>query len=496
MTAKPIAAQRSVTPPSGVSDVSARAMASSPLWQRAMPPGPDVRVKITKEYAKHVARDELSNAGGMTMTPELATNTLSAEELAHRAIHRRAVEAAIWGMPAVNYHLMYREMVDKVNGDYNQVLYWSRLLDSKNQTLTPNPDVIYLMPFFNTQDVGPVVLEIPPADDGVFNGSIMNYWQAAIEDVGPGGVDTGKGGKYVFLPPGHDRAKVPHGCIPMASDTYRGYALLRSVLKSGSDEDVAKAVTYARRIKLYPLSQVANPPATTFVDARGVLFHSTIRYDASFFESLDQMVQAEPWLERDRAMIDPLKTIGIERGKPFNPDARTRTILNDAMQEAKAWFESRYDRLPPYYEGKRWFFPVTEEMHHSVMSDWKTPDPYPIDARGTVYTLAFFSAKHVGEAQYYLLAGNDRAGTPLDGKSSYRVRVPANAPVTQYWSMTVYNRDTHAFIRNARWVGRSSQTPGLMKNADGSVVRRSRCSTKPGSCRTSRGSADRRWLPE
>ena len=57
----------------------------------------------------------------------------------------------------------------------------------------------------------------------------------------------------------------------------------------------------------------------------------------------------------------------------------------------------------------------------------------------------------------------------LDGKHSYRLRVPANAPVTQYWSMTVYNRDTHTFIRNAKWVGRSSQTPGLQKQPDGST---------------------------
>ena len=92
-------------------------------------------------------------------------------------------------------------MVNKVKGGFNQVLYWSRLLDWKNQTLTPNPDVIYQMPFFNTKGVGPVVLEIPPADDGLINGSIMNYWQAAIEDVGPGGVDKGKGSKYLFLPP-------------------------------------------------------------------------------------------------------------------------------------------------------------------------------------------------------------------------------------------------------------------------------------------------------
>ena len=137
---------------------------------------------------------------------------------------------------------MYQEMVRKTKGGFNQVLYWSRLLDWKNQTLTPNPDVIYLMPFFNTKDVGPVVLEIPPADDGVFNGSVMNYWQAAIEDVGPGGVDKGKGGKYLFLPPGYDMAKLPDGYIAMPSDTYQGYALLRSVLQSGSDADVAKAV--------------------------------------------------------------------------------------------------------------------------------------------------------------------------------------------------------------------------------------------------------------
>jgi hypothetical protein len=120
------------------------------------------------------------------LAQEANTNNDSAvtpEQLTERTIHRRAVEAVIWGMPAVNYQLMYQEMVDKVHGDFNQILYWSGLLDWKNQTLTPNPDVIYLMPFFNTKDIGPVVLEIPPADDGVFSAIIMNYWQSDIEQV-------------------------------------------------------------------------------------------------------------------------------------------------------------------------------------------------------------------------------------------------------------------------------------------------------------------------
>jgi hypothetical protein len=50
-----------------------------------------------------------------------------------------------------------------------------------------------------------------------------------------------------------------------------------------------------------------------------------------------------------------------------------------------------------------------------------------------------------------------------------KVNVPANAPVTQYWSATAYDRDTHALIRNMQWASRSSQNPDLQKNADGSV---------------------------
>jgi len=78
---------------------------------------------------------------------------------------RRAVEAVVWGMPAVNFELMVRAF-EEMHGGWNQVVYWSRLADWKNQTLTPNPDTVYLMPFYNTKDAGPMVLEIPPAGAG------------------------------------------------------------------------------------------------------------------------------------------------------------------------------------------------------------------------------------------------------------------------------------------------------------------------------------------
>ncbi len=99
----------------------------------------------------------------------------------------------------------------------------------------------------------------------------------------------------------------------------------------------------------------------------------------------------------------------------------------------------------------------------------QTLTAYPVDDRAVAYTIAFFSPKHTGKGQFYLMTFNDKADHHLNGGSTYRLNVPANAPVSQYWSATVYDRDTHALIRNMPWPSRSSQTPGLQKNADGSV---------------------------
>ena len=95
----------------------------------------------------------------------------------------------------------------------------------------------------------------------------------------------------------------------------RGFAILRSNFKSRSDADIAAAVAYGKRVKIYPLS--AQIPLDTIRRCLRQDFDATIPYDPGFFDSLDQFVQAEPWLTRDKAMIDSLRSIGIEKGKPF-----------------------------------------------------------------------------------------------------------------------------------------------------------------------------------
>jgi hypothetical protein len=406
-------------------------------------------------------------------TTVVADTTGTAEfkpaDFEEQIVYSRAIEAVIWGMPAVNSELMHESLI-KAKGDYNQIVYWSRLIDSKNQTLTPNPDVIYINPLYDTRQ-GPVVLEIPPVE-GVssLTGSLDDGWQTAIEDIGPAGVDKGKGGKYLILPPNYKDA-VPFGYIPMPSSTYTGFAILRSNLTDGSPADIKRATDYGKKVKIYPLSEADNPPQTQFVDLIGIPFSNTIPYNLHFFEVLNQFVQREPWLTRDMVMIDQLKSIGIEKGKTFQADARRQEILNAAIKVANSWIDKKYESIftPPFYDGTKWALPASQDVVKAIMANYELPTIYPVDERAISYSMAYFSTKHLGSGQFYLMSIKDNNGASLDGSKLYKLHLPAKVPVKLYWSITVYDRETHALIVGEKYFSRASTTPGLQKNADGSV---------------------------
>src|SRR6201999_1791516 len=149
----------------------------------------------------------------------MSADKFTSEQLAERTQHRRAMEAINWGIPAVGSDLMLQAAIRDAGAKINQIVFWSRLPDWKNQTLTPNPDSIYFMPFFDTADAGPMVLDIPPAGDGSITGSVMDCWQIPLEDVGPAGADGGKGGKYLILPPDY-AGDIPAGYIALRSNNY------------------------------------------------------------------------------------------------------------------------------------------------------------------------------------------------------------------------------------------------------------------------------------
>jgi hypothetical protein len=403
------------------------------------------------------------------MTNALDAN-LTPEDLRRRAIERRAVEAAIWGMPAVNYDLMLQQMLTKTPGKVNEMICWGRPLDWRNQTLTPNPDTLYFMAFFNTKDVGPIVIDVPPAGvDGAMNANFVNIWQMPLEDAGLLGVDKGKGVKLLMLPPGYSE-KIPDGHVPLRPGTWGSYALFRSNLASHGDADVAKSLAYGKRVRVYPRSQAANPRPTVVTDVKDVVFDSTIRYDESFFEGLNRIVQSEPWLDRDRAMIDQLRALGIEKGKPFAPTAEAREALRAGIREAHMELAAKYDAgLAPFFEGTHWTFPAPPELIEAAQKEYAEPDTYPTDARGLAYHYAYIGIKRLGAGQFYLISIKDKDHESFEGAKTYGLAVPANAPVEQYWSVTAYDRETHALIKNVNRASRASNSSEVKRNADGSV---------------------------
>lgn len=401
-----------------------------------------------------------------TVTTQAGALELNLEE---RMTYRRAIEVVVWGMPAVNYDVMF-QAARAAGVAPNQIVYWSRPSNWKNQTLTPNPNTIYLLPFIDTSKVGPVVLEIPPAQGGAIVGTVDDVWQMPLEDVGPAGVDAGKGGKYLILPPDF-KGKVPNGYIPLQSSTFQTYGLLRSNIKDSSDAGIAKAVKYAKQIKLYPLSQAGNVQPTKFVDVFDELFDANIPYDVRFFESLNRIIQTEPWLTRDKAMIGLLKSVGIEKGKPFDVDERKKAILSIAIAEAHAWMDAQYDAgfSIPFNKGNHWALPVFPEFYPEARVGYSDSNSYPVDSRGVTYTFIFFAPKNLGKGSFYFFAKSDSNGKELDGRNTYRLRIPADVPVGQYWSVVLYDRETHGLIRDMPSSSRASNMPELQQNDDGTV---------------------------
>jgi hypothetical protein len=113
--------------------------------------------------------------------------------------------------------------------------------------------------------------------------------------------------------------------------------------------------------------------------------------------------------------------------------------------------------------------PAYPDLITAAQANFDAPDAYPVDHRGVAYSYAYIGIKRLGAGQFYSISIRDKDGNDFDGGKTYRLNVPPNVPVEQYWSVTAYDRQTHALIRNVPRASRSSQIPDLIKNEDGSI---------------------------
>jgi hypothetical protein len=390
----------------------------------------------------------------------------SVKELAQRKIQRRAVDAAIWGIPIVSVDAMRQAFLRDAGGRYHDIVYFSKQADWKLQITTPNASSWYVNIPISLKG-GPVVVEIPPAVGAGLFGNFNDAWQVPAADVGPAGEDGGRGGKYLLIPPAYDKT-VSADYILVRFSTFNGYSWLRAIPATTSPEDVAKALELVKKVRVYRLDQALNPPQQRFIDMAGKIYDGIVRFDDTFYDSLARMIDEEPVQVHDHVAMGLLKSIGIEKGKRFNPDLTMRETLRQAIAEAHADLMASVVNLEPYWPGVGWALPSAPAGMETGFT-FDTGERLAIDERASLFFFGCAPAKKPGAATFYLMTATDVNGMPLSGEGSYRLRVPPNVPAKQFWAVTVYDLETCAFVRDAVRVELNSYNTNVQKNADASV---------------------------
>ncbi len=385
----------------------------------------------------------------------------------------RGVDAFLKGIPGASLNSLIEGNHSIGAVEYNQVMIMDKLMDSKSLFLTGNTSTMYVIPDLDLKKNGPIVFEAPPGMLGAFNDAWFHY----LQDIGAAGPDQGKGGKYLVLPPGYE-GDVPEGYFVVQSTTYNVWAFMRASIKKGLD--VARK-NIEDHLKIYPLSMKDNPPKIELVSASFVSFNTIHPNDYTFYEHINDIIQREPLDMLDPETRGLFASIGIEKGKLFKPDRRMQKILTDAVAIGNATARSIvwYPRTDGTMKGIQ-IYPDTDSawmmgfLDKNVFFNGKDGKTMNSDAR------VFFYYPYTGVTPAMALtgagAGSDYGVTyldskkqPFDGSKTYKVHIPANPPVKDFWALTVYDNQTRSQLQTSQpFPSVGSQTEGVKKNDDGS----------------------------
>jgi hypothetical protein len=381
--------------------------------------------------------------------------------------YQRAVQAYLWAYPAVSFESI-RLATKELGIDLNDLGIADNFADPKGIWLTANDTTIYALSNIDLAKDGPVVVEIPP---GAIAGMIDDFWQKSISDVGLPGPDGDKGGKFLLLPPGYagETPKEGYHVLKAACNNYN--AMVRGIIVNG-DKDAA--VANIRRVKVYPFSQRDNPRPNKFVSFSGATFSTLPPPGLEFWSRLSTFINNNPVQEHDRFFMAMIKPLGIEKGKPFQPDERQKAILEEGARMGDAMARVMLFDGHERFAGMNaiagthwnWVQPMdpTQETENYSQLDERLHYTY-----GAIYTSPGIGVKKAGPGSQYLQTFKDKDGNRLDGGKSYRMHVTADVPAAAFWSVTLYDTATRSMVQNPSNDSAKSSYDKLKPNADGSI---------------------------
>ena len=411
--------------------------------------------------------------GGVIVFQVFGCSDPSATELgrADQLLYQRAFEVALWAMPATDSFATREAVVRDLRGRPNDIVINTRPMDSDIHLVALQTQTPYLQGAIDLTD-GPVVVDIPAANgDSHLYGVISDAWQRPLEDtdIGLEGWDQGRGAKYLLLPPGYE-GEIPDGYKVMRSRTFLLNFLIRSISTAGWDA----AVAYGYTMRIYPLADAKKPGETNFLDMSSTVYHAAPVFDAGYFDLINMMIQEEPINDYDKNMLGMASYVGLEKGKPYEPDARTREMLDRVAANVQDYLLEMANGVSwvphPTQPGWTRFNLYAEDIEQGkryVYEDENGAIDY--QRRAAIDYWAYCMPAVLGSGTMYNVALVDAEDNPIDSSTNYRIRIAKDFPARNFWSVFAYDSRTRTFIANQLKGRHLSSNDGLATNSDGSI---------------------------
>jgi len=383
----------------------------------------------------------------------------------------RAVQVFLNLLPAASLEAMRRGNVAMGATSAHQVLILDELMDSNPLFLTGNTDTVYVSALLDLANDGPTVVEIPPrCGPGTVNDAFFRF----VVDMGGPGPDRGQGGKYLIVPADYD-GEIPDGYFVGRSPSSVNWLILRGLLVDGRPD--APTASFKENLKIYPLSQAGSPPTMEFISVSGKSFNTIHANNVDFYAEIAEVIAREPVDFLDPELRGLAACIGIRKDLPFAPDERMTAILTDAAAVGNATaralaFQTR-DPGAQLYPGSAWKTGFIGGDYRWLIDDGV--GGRNLDARTMFFYVATVNTpamalKMPGLGSQYAVLDHDSDGNHLDGAQQYRLRIPADVPAKDFWSVVVYDPQTRSELQTSQpYPSKNNRRDPLQANPDGSV---------------------------